>query len=106
MRLATPPCSSAKANERAELYLYSSFEAFGLYGVPPYPLMSLLVILSLCILAAFDVVYHTWGVASDMSDRGVTSDMSDRGVTSDMSDISSASDKDEDLDELVCCFIK
>jgi hypothetical protein len=32
--------------------------------------------------------------------------MSDRGVTSDMSDISSASDKDVDLDELVCCFIK
>lgn len=42
---------------------------------------------------AFDVVYHTWGV---------TSDVSDRGVTSDMSDISSASDKDEDLDELEC----
>jgi len=32
--------------------------------------------------------------------------MSDRGVTSDMSDISSASDKDVDLDELVCCFLK
>lgn len=42
---------------------------------------------------AFDLVYHTWGMASDMSDRGVTSDMSD---------ISSASDKDVDLDELEC----
>ena len=59
--------------------------------------MPLLVIPLSCILPAFDVVYHTWGV---------TSDVSDRGVTSDMSDISSASDKDEDLDELVCCFIK
>jgi len=36
----------------------------------------------------------------------MASDMSDRGVTSDMSDISSASDKDVDLDELVCCCIK
>lgn len=57
----------------------------------------LLVIPLSCILLAFDVVYHTWGMASDMSDRGVTSDMSD---------ISSASDKDEDLDERVCCLIK
>jgi hypothetical protein len=36
----------------------------------------------------------------------MASDVSDRGVTSDMSDISSASDKDVDLDELVCCGIK
>jgi hypothetical protein len=36
----------------------------------------------------------------------MASDMSDRGVTSDMSDISSASDKDVDLDELVCLFIE
>jgi hypothetical protein len=35
----------------------------------------------------------------------MASDMSDWGVTSDMSDISSASDKDGDLDELVCGFI-
>ncbi|XP_021927224.1 nuclear valosin-containing protein-like isoform X1 [Zootermopsis nevadensis] len=40
---------------------------------------------------AFNLVYQTWGM---------TSDVSDWGVTSDMSDISSASDRDGDLDEM------
>ncbi|PSN31892.1 Nuclear valosin-containing protein [Blattella germanica] len=39
---------------------------------------------------AFDIVYKTWGM---------TSDMSDCEATSDMSDLSSASDKDVDLDD-------
>jgi hypothetical protein len=59
--------------------------------------MSVLIVPLLHILSAFDLVYQTWGM---------TSDISDWGVTSDMSDISSASDKDGDLDEVVCCLIK
>jgi hypothetical protein len=60
-------------------------------------LKSLLIVTSVLILPAFDLVYKTWGM---------TSDMSDWGVTSDMSDLSSASDKDGDLDEVVCPSVK